>query len=104
MSLSQFHHLPISGPRDNPVHIHQCSNADLIFLRQALTFVISKISIVISRFADFARQYKDMPTLGFTHYQPAQLTTVGKRATLWIQVDFPLHSACERSMYAHLRG
>jgi len=60
-------------------------NADLIFLRQALTFLISKISIVISRFTDFARQYKDMPTLGFTHYQPAQLTTVGKRATLWIQ-------------------
>ncbi|KAF9791279.1 adenylosuccinate lyase [Thelephora terrestris] len=60
-------------------------NADLIFLREALTFLISKISIVISRFADFARQYKDMPTLGFTHYQPAQLTTVGKRATLWIQ-------------------
>ena len=67
------------------------SNADLIFLRQALTFLISKISVVISRFTDFARQYKDMPTLGFTHYQPAQLTTVGKRATLWIQVGSPLY-------------
>lgn len=66
------------------------SNADLIFLRQALTFLISKISVVISRFTDFARQYKDMPSLGFTHYQPAQLTTVGKRATLWIQVCSPL--------------
>lgn len=71
------------------VHTHQYSNADLIFLRQALTFLISKISVVISRFTDFARQYKDMPTLGFTHYQPAQLTTVGKRATLWIQVHSP---------------
>lgn len=69
------------------------SNADLIFLRQALTFLISKISVVISRFADFARQYKDMPALGFTHYQPAQLTTVGKRATLWIQVCFSLFIA-----------
>jgi hypothetical protein len=70
------------------------SNADLIFLRQALTFLISKISVVISRLTDLARQYKDMPTLGFTHYQPAQLTTVGKRATLWIQVGSPLCMAC----------
>ena len=76
------------------------SNADLIFLRQALTFLISKVSVVISRFADFAREYKDMPSLGFTHYQPAQLTTVGKRATLWIQVCSPLHTARRWSMYA----
>ena len=79
--------LPTRGLRCNSVHARVFfSNADLIFLRQALTFLISKISVVISRFTDFARQYKDMPTLGFTHYQPAQLTTVGKRATLWIQV------------------
>ena len=95
-SLSQFHHVPIHDLCSNYIHIRQYSNADLIFLRQALTFLIAKISIVISRFTDFARQYKDLPTLGFTHYQPAQLTTVGKRATLWIQVNPPLHNACRR--------
>jgi adenylosuccinate lyase len=41
--------------------------------------------VVIDRFSTFARQYRDLPTLGFTHFQPAQLTTVGKRATLWLQ-------------------
>jgi len=44
-----------------------------------------KLAVVISRFAAFASQYRDLPTLGFTHFQPAQLTTVGKRATLWLQ-------------------
>lgn len=57
----------------------------MIFLREALTILIAKLGIVISRFSAFAAQYKDLPTLGFTHFQPAQLTTVGKRATLWIQ-------------------
>ena len=61
------------------------SNADLIFLRQGLTLLIKSLSILISRLSSFASQYKDLPTLGFTHFQPAQLTTVGKRATLWIQ-------------------
>ncbi|TFY61707.1 hypothetical protein EVG20_g6960 [Dentipellis fragilis] len=60
-------------------------NADLIFLRTALTMVLRKLAVVIERFAAFAKQYGDLPTLGFTHFQPAQLTTVGKRATLWIQ-------------------
>ena len=64
----------------------ECSNADLIFLRTALTIVYKKLAVVIDRFANFARQYRDLPTLGFTHFQPAQLTTVGKRATLWLQV------------------
>jgi adenylosuccinate lyase len=67
----------------------QSSNADLVFLRDALTLVLHKLALVISRFAVFAAQYADLPTLGFTHFQPAQLTTVGKRATLWIQVPRP---------------
>jgi len=62
------------------------SNADLIFLREGLTYLIRSLGILISRLSAFAAQYRDLPTLGFTHFQPAQLTTVGKRATLWIQV------------------
>ena len=61
------------------------SNADLIFLREGLTILLPKLAIVIARLTTFAQQYRDLPTLGFTHFQPAQLTTVGKRATLWIQ-------------------
>ncbi|KAF7421114.1 adenylosuccinase ade13 [Pleurotus ostreatus] len=60
-------------------------NADLIFLRTGLTYLIRSLGILISRLSSFAAQYRDLPTLGFTHFQPAQLTTVGKRATLWIQ-------------------
>lgn len=60
-------------------------NADLIFLRDALDLVIPKLANVIDRLSQFALAYKDLPTLGWTHFQPAQLTTVGKRATLWIQ-------------------
>jgi adenylosuccinate lyase len=62
-----------------------CSNADLIFLRDGLDILLPKLATVISRLSDFAKTYRDLPTLGFTHFQPAQLTTVGKRATLWIQ-------------------
>ena len=60
-------------------------NADLIFLRRGLDLLLPKLALVIQRLADFAHRYRDLPTLGFTHMQPAQLTTVGKRATLWIQ-------------------
>jgi adenylosuccinate lyase len=62
------------------------SNADLIFLREGLGYLIRSLGVLISRLSSFAAQYRDLPTLGFTHYQPAQLTTVGKRATLWLQV------------------
>ena len=67
-----------------------CSNADLIFIREALTLLLQKLAVVIDRFSAFAAQYRDLPTLGFTHFQPAQLTTVGKRATLWLQVCITL--------------
>lgn len=59
-------------------------NTDVIIMRDALILVRKKLLNVISKLADFADKYKDMPTLAFTHFQPAQPTTVGKRATLWI--------------------
>ncbi|CDK26993.1 unnamed protein product [Kuraishia capsulata CBS 1993] len=60
-------------------------NADLIFLRDAYDVIIPKLVNVINRLGKFALEYNDMPVLGWTHFQPAQLTTVGKRATLWLQ-------------------
>ncbi len=64
-------------------------NTDLILHREALTLVRDRLIRCISRLAKFAADYRDLPTLGFTHFQPAQPTTVGKRATLWLQ-DFLL--------------
>lgn len=60
-------------------------NTDVIIMRDALTLIRQKLVNVIAKLSDFAAAYKDMPTLGFTHFQPAQPTTVGKRATLWTQ-------------------
>lgn len=60
-------------------------NTDLIIMKQALYIIKKKLINVINSLSKFALRYKDLPTLGFTHLQPAQLTTVGKRATLWIQ-------------------
>lgn len=60
-------------------------NTDVIVMWEALKLVKKKLVNVIKELADFADKYKDLPTLGFTHFQPAQPTTVGKRATLWMQ-------------------
>ena len=60
-------------------------NTDLIIMTEGLKLIRGKLINVIAQLADFADKYKTLPTLGFTHFQPAQPTTVGKRATLWLQ-------------------
>jgi len=60
-------------------------NADLIIMRDAMKLLAQRLANAIDALAAFATKWKDLPTLGYTHYQPAQLTTVGKRATLWAQ-------------------
>ena len=58
-------------------------NTDVILMREGLLLLQKKLVNLIDRLTKFAMQYRDLPTLGFTHFQPAQLTTVGKRAALW---------------------
>ena len=60
-------------------------NADLIIMRDGMKLLAGKLATAIDALSTFAVQWKDLPTLGYTHFQPAQLTTVGKRATLWAQ-------------------
>lgn len=60
-------------------------NADLILYRDGLRYLRGQLLNVMKNLASFAEEYKALPTLGYTHYQPAQLVTVGKRATLWLQ-------------------
>ena len=89
--MAHVHVFGVVAPAAAPfIHLGATScyvtdNADLIFLRRGLDLLLPKLALVISRLATFAEKHRDLPTLGFTHMQPAQLTTVGKRATLWIQ-------------------
>lgn len=62
-------------------------NADIVIYRDGLQYLRGELLKVMANLSKFAREYKSLPTLGYTHYQPAQLVTVGKRATLWLQ-DF----------------
>ena len=76
-------------------------NTDIIVMREALRLIKDKILNVINILSDFAMRYKDLPTLGYTHFQAAQPTTVGKRATLWIQdlmIDYEDVSYVESSL------
>lgn len=80
-------------------------NTDLIILRDALDLLLPRVASVIKSLSDFALEHRALPTLGFTHLQPAQLTTVGKRCTLWINdllMDERNLSDCRK--YLRFRG
>ena len=87
--MAHVHALGDVAPKARPIiHLGATSqfvncNTELLQLRDALTLVSRKLAVAIDRLCNFAQQHKSLPTLGFTHYQPAQPTTVGKRATLW---------------------
>jgi len=77
-------------------------NTDLIVMHRAILLVRKKLINLLARLADFALAYRDLPALGFTHYQPAQLTTVGKRASLWLQ-EFLLDYEEVNDILSHYR-
>ena len=87
--MAHIHTFAEAAPKAAPIiHLGATScfvgdNADLIIMRDAMELVAGKLAAVINLLGNFAKKYRSLPTLGFTHYQPAQLTTVGKRATLW---------------------
>lgn len=89
--MAHVHTLGEVAPKAMPIlHLGVTSafvqdNTDLVQIREGLLIVKKKLVNVIQKLHDFALEHKDLPTLGFTHFQAAQLTTVGKRATLWLQ-------------------
>lgn len=89
--MGHVHAFGSQAPKAMPViHLGATScfvgdNTDLVQLREGLLLIKRKLVKVLATLKEFALNYKELPTLGFTHYQPAQLTTVGKRCTLWMQ-------------------
>ena len=87
--VAHIHTFADAAPKAAPIiHLGATScyvgdNADLIIMRQALQITTAKLAAVINLLGRFAKKHRSLATLGFTHFQPAQLTTVGKRATLW---------------------
>ncbi len=89
--MSHVYAYGVQCPKAKPIiHLGATScyvgdNTDVIVMTEALRLVKKKLVNVIAQLSEFAQKYKDLPTLAFTHFQPAQPTTVGKRATLWTQ-------------------
>jgi adenylosuccinate lyase len=77
-------------------------NADLLIMREALVLLVGRLTAVLERLRAFAERQAALPCLAYTHFQPAQLTTVGKRATLWAQ-DFALDLEALLDLLAHFR-
>ena len=89
--MAHIHHLAEQAPAARPfIHLGATSayvtdNADLILMRDGLALLLGRIAAVLVALAKLARRDRALPCLAYTHFQPAQLTTVGKRVTLWIQ-------------------
>ena len=80
-------------------------NSEVIILDDALDIILKKLVNVMDKLKKFALTYKDVPALGFTHLQPAQLTTVGKRATLWLQdLEMDYLDLMDLKSHVKLRG
>ncbi|EFX87648.1 hypothetical protein DAPPUDRAFT_306459 [Daphnia pulex] len=106
--MAHLHVYALQCPTASPIiHLGATScyvgdNTDLIVIKDGLDILLPKIAQSISRLSKFAEEYKSMPTLGFTHLQAAQLTTVGKRACLWIQ-DLLMDEKAIRGVRDNLR-
>jgi adenylosuccinate lyase len=89
--MAHIHHLGDQAPAARPyLHLGATSayvtdNADLVLMREAMQFLLGRIGAVLVAMGTLARRYRALPCLAYTHFQPAQLTTVGKRMTLWMQ-------------------
>lgn len=88
--MAHVHTFGVKCPKAMPIiHLGATScyvgdNTDIIQMKESLELVLIKLVSALNIMKEFADKYKDLPTLGFTHFQPAQLTTVGKRCTLWM--------------------
>src|SRR2546430_16745339 len=89
--MAHIHHLGEQAPAARPfLHLGATSayvtdNADLILMREGMQLLLGRVAAVVVALSKLARRYRDVPCLAYTHFQPAQLTTVGKRVTLWMQ-------------------
>ena len=105
--MAHIHHFGDQAPSARPfIHLGATSafvtdNADLIVLRDGLRLVLGRLVNTLEALRDFATEHRAKPVLAYTHFQPAQLTTVGKRATLWLQ-DLALDAAAIDQMLSAL--
>ncbi|MGH7606352.1 MAG: adenylosuccinate lyase, partial [Gemmatimonadales bacterium] len=89
--MAHIHHLGDQAPAARPyLHLGATSafvtdNADLVLMREGMQLLLGRLGAVLVALGTLARRYRALPCLAYTHYQPAQLTTVGKRLTLWMQ-------------------
>jgi adenylosuccinate lyase len=101
--MAHIHHFGDQAPAARPyIHLGATSayvtdNADLLVLREVVKLLLGRVVAVLAALRAFALRYRDLPTVAYTHFQPAQLTTVGKRATLWLQ-DFALDAVALREL------